>query len=138
MAETFRDEITQLRGSIRALNDSSRWRSPSDASSSTTCGTTVHRSFRARHDYQAPAPESRGCELHLGCAPGYDSDAPVIYALIIPVLLLDLFVAVYQTACFPVYGSHACIGATTLAFDREQLAYLNAIEKLNCAYCAYA
>jgi len=25
-----------------------------------------------------------------------------------------------------------------LAFDRVQLAFLNAIEKLNCAYCSYA
>jgi len=60
--------------------------------------------------------------------------APVIYALIIPVLLLDVFVAVYQTVCFPVYGIPRVRRSDYLAFDREQLAYLNAIEKLNCAY----
>ena len=64
--------------------------------------------------------------------------APVIYALIIPVLLLDVFVAVYQTVCFPVYGIPRVRRSDYLAFDREQLAYLNAIEKLNCGYCAYA
>jgi hypothetical protein len=30
--------------------------------------------------------------------------APVIYSLIIPFSLLDLFVTVYQRICFPVYG----------------------------------
>ena len=30
--------------------------------------------------------------------------APVIYALIVPFALLDLFVWVYQAVCFPVYG----------------------------------
>ena len=53
-------------------------------------------------------------------------------------LLLDLFVAVYQTVCFPGYGIPRVHRSDYLAFDREQLAYLNAIEKLNCAYCAYA
>lgn len=73
-----------------------------------------------------------------GARPAMILTAPVIYALIIPVLLLDLFVAVYQTVCFPVYGIPRVRWIAYLAFDREQLAYLNAIEKLNCAYCAYA
>ena len=30
--------------------------------------------------------------------------APVIYALIIPFIILDLFVSLYQLICFPVYG----------------------------------
>ena len=30
--------------------------------------------------------------------------APVIYSLIIPITLLDLFITVYQRVCFPVYG----------------------------------
>ena len=30
--------------------------------------------------------------------------APVIYAGIIPFLLLDLFVSVFQAVCFPIYG----------------------------------
>src|SRR5256885_16469658 len=37
-------------------------------------GARRHRSFRARHDCEAPAPESAVVELHLGCAPGHDSD----------------------------------------------------------------
>ena len=30
--------------------------------------------------------------------------APVIYAGIVPFLLLDLFVSLYQAVCFPIYG----------------------------------
>jgi hypothetical protein len=64
--------------------------------------------------------------------------APVIYSLIIPLVLLDLFAALYQAVCFPVYGIPRVRRRDYLAFDRGQLAYLNAIEKLNCEYCAYA
>ena len=39
--------------------------------------------------------------------------APVIYSLIVPLLLLDLFVTVYQAICFPVYGIAECVAPTT-------------------------
>jgi hypothetical protein len=64
--------------------------------------------------------------------------APVIYALIVPLLLLDLFVTAYQAACFPAYGIPKVRRSDYLVFDRHHLRYLNAIEKLNCAYCSYA
>jgi hypothetical protein len=64
--------------------------------------------------------------------------APVIYAGIVPFLLLDLFVSVYQAVCFPVYGIAKIKRADYLVFDRHHLAYLNMLEKLNCAYCSYA
>lgn len=64
--------------------------------------------------------------------------APVIYAMIVPLLLLDLFVSVYQMVCFPVYGIPKVRRADYFVFDRHHLAYLNALEKLNCAYCSYA
>ena len=64
--------------------------------------------------------------------------APVIYAGIIPFLVLDLFVTVYQAVCFPIYGIARVRRTDYLVFDRHHLAYLNALEKLNCAYCAYA
>jgi hypothetical protein len=47
-------------------------------------------------------------------------------------------VALYQAVCFPVYGIPQVRRRDYLVFDRGQLAYLNAIEKLNCAYCSYA
>jgi hypothetical protein len=64
--------------------------------------------------------------------------APIIYAMIIPLVLLDLFVSVYQSICFPVYGVLKVRRSDYMVFDRNYLAYLNAIEKLNCAYCSYA
>ncbi|WP_313915287.1 hypothetical protein [Tahibacter sp.] len=64
--------------------------------------------------------------------------APVIYALIIPFLLLDAFVSLYQAICFPVYGIAKVRRRDYLIFDRRYLGYLNFLEKLNCAYCSYA
>ncbi len=73
-----------------------------------------------------------------GARPAMILTAPAIYALIIPFALLDLFVALYQAVCFPVYGIPPVRRSDYFAFDREQLAFLNAVEKINCAYCAYA
>ncbi len=63
--------------------------------------------------------------------------APFIYAVVIPFLLLDLFVTVYQAICFPVYGLQKVQRRDHIVFDRHRLRYLNALEKLNCTYCAY-
>jgi hypothetical protein len=64
--------------------------------------------------------------------------APVIYLGWFPFVLMDIFVTVYQTVCFPVYGIPRVRRADFLVFDREQLPYLNLIEKFNCLYCSYA
>ena len=64
--------------------------------------------------------------------------APVIYCLIFPLLLLDLAVTIYQAICFPAYGIEKVRRGDYLIFDRYHLAYLNLLEKLNCAYCSYA
>jgi hypothetical protein len=74
----------------------------------------------------------------LGARPLLLFTAPAIYALIVPLVLLDLFVCLYQAICFPVYGIPAIPRRDYLVMDRSNLAYLNAIEKLNCAYCSYA
>jgi hypothetical protein len=64
--------------------------------------------------------------------------APIIYSLIVPFVLLDVFITIYQTVCFPAYGIPKVRRADYFAFDRRHLAYLNAIERLNCEYCTYA
>lgn len=64
--------------------------------------------------------------------------APVIYSLLIPIALLDIFVIIYQAICFPVYKIPQVRRRDYLIFDRHHLAYLNIIEKINCAYCSYA
>ena len=64
--------------------------------------------------------------------------APVIYSLVVPVALLDLWITVYQWICFPVYGVARVSRSTYVVIDRHHLAYLNGIEKLNCLFCGYA
>ena len=63
--------------------------------------------------------------------------APLIYAVFFPMVLLDLFVWVYQWVCFPLYGLARVKRADYFVFDRVHLGYLNIIEKINCAYCSY-
>lgn len=74
----------------------------------------------------------------VGAKPLIALTAPLIYVLIVPFALLDLFVTIYQFVCFPVYGIPRVRRRDYLIFDRRYLAYLNALEKLNCAYCSYA
>src|SRR5712691_6229924 len=64
--------------------------------------------------------------------------APVIYAGFFPFCLLDLFLAIYQGICFPVYGIPKVKRSDYLIFDRGHLRYLNLVERLNCVYCSYA
>ena len=64
--------------------------------------------------------------------------APVIYSLIIPIALADLWIMAYQAICFPIYKIPKVRRRDYLIFDRHHLAYLNIIEKINCGYCSYA
>jgi hypothetical protein len=64
--------------------------------------------------------------------------SPFVYALIIPIVLLDLSVCVFQAICFPAFGIQKVRRGDYLVFDHRYLAYLNVLEKLNCAYCSYA
>ena len=64
--------------------------------------------------------------------------APVIYSLIVPLVIVDLWVSAYQAICFRAYGLPRVKRGDYIAFDRERLSYLNVIEKVNCAFCAYA
>jgi hypothetical protein len=74
----------------------------------------------------------------LGARPLVILSAPLIYSLIVPFALLDLWVSLYQAVCFRVYGIPQVRRSQFLVFDRAGLKYLNAVEKLNCAYCSYA
>ena len=62
---------------------------------------------------------------------------PIIYAMIFPLAILDLFVSFYQAICFPIYGVAKVHRADYIVFDRQQLEYLNFVEKFHCTYCAY-
>ena len=62
---------------------------------------------------------------------------PVIYGMLIPMLLIDLLVSLYQWVCFPIYGIARVPRGDFFVFDRHQLGYLNFIEKFHCTYCEY-
>jgi hypothetical protein len=138
MVETARDEITHLAESIRALE---RQLEVALAKRRIELNYEVHEGV-VRFEHAVIARhrllKARLLNYILGARPAMILSAPAIYALVIPLALLDLFVWVYQVACFPVYGIPRVRRRDYLAFDRGQLAYLNALEKLNCEYCAYA
>ncbi len=64
--------------------------------------------------------------------------SPVIYVQIVPLVLLDLAVSLFQLIIFPVYGIAKVPRGDFIAIDRHHLKYLNGIEKLNCTFCGYA
>ncbi|MEJ1297051.1 MAG: hypothetical protein RNU03_14550 [Candidatus Sedimenticola sp. (ex Thyasira tokunagai)] len=63
--------------------------------------------------------------------------APVIYSMVVPIAIFDVAVTLYQHICFRAYGVPRVLRRDHMAIDRHQLAYLNAIEKVNCIYCGY-
>jgi hypothetical protein len=63
--------------------------------------------------------------------------APLIYAMIIPALVLDICLWIYQTICFPIYGIPPVKREEHIVLDRHFLKYLNVIERINCDYCSY-
>ena len=63
--------------------------------------------------------------------------SPFIYGLMIPAVILDIFVSVYQMINFRVYKIPRVKRSDYIVFDRQYLKYLNAIEKINCLYCSY-
>ena len=64
--------------------------------------------------------------------------APVIYAMSVPLVFLDVALAIYQHICFRAYEIPRVRRRDYLVVDRNLLAYLNLLEKFNCVYCSYA
>jgi hypothetical protein len=64
--------------------------------------------------------------------------APIIYSLLLPLIVIDLWVTAYQWICFRVYGIAPVPRRQYFTIDRHKLAYLNGIEKVNCSFCSYA
>ncbi|MCX6735970.1 MAG: hypothetical protein NTZ13_02705 [Candidatus Parcubacteria bacterium] len=61
----------------------------------------------------------------------------IIYPVIIPIIILDLSVTIYQHLCFHIYGIPLVKRHDYMVFERTHLAYLNLVQKINCAYCSY-
>ena len=63
--------------------------------------------------------------------------APLIYAMIIPAVLFDIILFVYQQVVFRIFKFKFIKRSDYILFDHHYLGYLNPIEKLNCLYCSY-
>ena len=66
------------------------------------------------------------------------ASAPFIYAMIFPLLFLDLVLSVYHAVSFRLYRVPLVDRSKFIRIDRHHLGYLNSIEKLHCIYCGYA
>lgn len=62
---------------------------------------------------------------------------PFIYSMIIPALILDFFITIYQAFAFSLYGIPKVKRRDYIVYDRQFLDYLNWIQKINCIYCTY-
>jgi|TARA_B110000879_G_scaffold99890_1_gene135636 hypothetical protein len=57
--------------------------------------------------------------------------------MIIPLVITDRVITFYQLICFPIYGIKKVKRGDYIIFDRQNLNYLNFIERFHCTYCAY-
>ncbi|MGA9045630.1 hypothetical protein [Sulfuricurvum sp.] len=84
-----------------------------------------------RHDRQ-------GLLRYLATTPIFNLlSTPVIWSVLLPAVILDAFVTVYQWVCFPIYKITKVKRSDYIIVDRHRLGYLNLIEKFNCLYCSY-
>jgi len=63
--------------------------------------------------------------------------APIIYAMIVPLVFMDLCIWIYQRMTFPIYKIPLVPRKEYFIIDRHHLSYLNMVEKINCVYCGY-
>jgi hypothetical protein len=64
--------------------------------------------------------------------------APLVWLMIIPVVISDIFIEIYHRIAFPVYGiAYVKRSQYIRIWDREKLPYLTWYEKLGCMYCGY-
>ncbi len=62
---------------------------------------------------------------------------PFIWAMIIPIILTDIFVTIFQAVCFPIYKIPKVKRKEYVIMDRYNLFYLDKVEQINCWYCEY-
>jgi len=62
---------------------------------------------------------------------------PFIWMMIIPAVITDIFVTIYQAVCFPIYKIPKVKRSDYVIIDRYNLFYLDRVEKINCLYCEY-
>jgi hypothetical protein len=64
--------------------------------------------------------------------------APLIWAMLVPVIFADICIEIYHRIAFPIYGIPFVTRSEYIRiFDRSKLPYLGWLEKLACMYCGY-
>jgi len=63
---------------------------------------------------------------------------PIIWTLIVPLVMTDIWVEIYHRICFPLYGVPYVKRSNYIKVDRHKLKYLNILQKIYCIYCGYA
>jgi hypothetical protein len=63
---------------------------------------------------------------------------PIIWSLLIPLVLIDVWIELYHRICFALYGLEYVKRSDYVRIDRHKLKYLTWYEKLGCVYCGYA
>ncbi|TLY20978.1 MAG: hypothetical protein E6K67_00835 [Nitrospirae bacterium] len=63
---------------------------------------------------------------------------PLIYAMVVPLAILDLCLECYQRLVFRLLEIPLVTRRGFIRIDRHRLAYLDPIQKLGCLYCGYA
>lgn len=64
--------------------------------------------------------------------------APLVWMMIIPVVISDIFIEIYHRLAFPIYGIEYVKRSHYIRiWDRGKLPYLTWYEKAGCMYCAY-
>lgn len=64
--------------------------------------------------------------------------APFIYAVFVPLFVLDVFITIYQWVAFPFYNIPSVDRRKYINFNRGKMESLNVIDRFNCHYCSYA
>lgn len=62
----------------------------------------------------------------------------VIYTMILPVVILDIAITVYQTVYFSIMGIPKIKKKEYIRMERWDLKKLTLWQKINCVYCEYA
>ena len=62
---------------------------------------------------------------------------PFIFGMIIPAIILDICITIYQTCAFSLYRIPKVKRSEYIVFERQFLDYLNLQQKLQCLYCSY-
>jgi len=131
-------DINELIAEIRRLQDEmeTRWEALREQFHYTLEGRKVRFAAEVRRLHRRYRV---GVLRYLGdTPPRHIVTAPLIYAMVVPLALLDVALITYQQVCFRAYGVPRVARRDYLVIDRHQLSYLNGIEKVNCMYCGYA